>query len=123
MNNTVAYEMITDRLSHYSASALAKYDAVMLGTDGRYAKATGDAPFVGIVEYGVDGMDEMVTVVKGIFPGKAGADIAAKGTLLAVNAGTFLTAVAGDVAVGVALAPATSGNLVSVHMIDPFVVA
>lgn len=120
--NTVAYEMITDRLSHYSASALAKYDAVMVDTSGRYAKADGTRPFVGVVEYGVDNADEMVTVVKGIYPIVAGADIS-KGDLLMVYSGKVKTAVAGNVVIGAALAAATTGNLASVQMVEPYTLA
>ena len=123
MSNTVAYEMITDRLSHYSAAKLEKYDPVMINSAGKYAKADGTAPFVGIVEYGVDAADEMVTVVKGIYPGKAGADIVAGGTPLTITAGTFVTAEATELVVGVALAAATTGNLVSVHMVEPYILA
>lgn len=120
--NTVAYEMITDRLSHYSASALAKYDAVMVDTSGRYAKADGTRPFVGVVEYGVDNADEMVTVVKGIYPIVAGADIS-KGDLLMVDSGKVKTAVTGKVVIGAALAAATNGNLASVQMVEPYTLA
>lgn len=117
--NTVAYEMITNRLSHYSASALTKYDAVMVDAAGKYALADGTRPFVGVVEYGVDAADEMVTVVKGIYPIKAGADIAV-GALLTVAAGKVQTAVATNTVIGVALAAATSGNLASVQMVEPY---
>lgn len=123
MNNTVAYEMITDRLSHYSAEKLEKYDPVMIDADGKYAIADGTASFVGIVEYGVDAEDEMVTVVKGIYPGKAGAAIAKGGTPLTISAGTFVTATTTDLVVGIALAAATTGNLVSVHMVEPYILA
>ena len=121
--NTVAYEMITTRLSHYSAEKLAKYEPVMLDTDGKYAKADGTGPFIGVVEYGVDGPDEMVTIVKGIYPIIAGADIAA-GAKLAIDAGTVITADNTDsdvIVIGAALAAATEGNLVSVQMFEPYV--
>lgn len=123
--NTVAYEMITSRTSHYSAGALVKYEPVMLDATGLYAKADGTKPFVGVVEYGVDGAGEMVTVVKGIFPMIAGADIA-QGAALMVAAGKVVTAdatLASVTVIGVALGVATTGNLVSVHMIEPYVIA
>ena len=123
--NTVAYEMITTRLSHYSAGKLAKYEPAMLDANGKYALADGTGPFIGVVEYGVDNADEMVTIVKGIYPIIAGADIA-KGAKLTIDAGTVVTAVntAADVLViGVALAAAIEGNLASVQMVEPYILA
>lgn len=117
--NENAFEMITDRLSHYSASKLERYEPVMIDANGKYAKATGARPFIGVVEYGVDNADEMVTIVKGIYPIIAGGDID-KGALLMIDTGTVKEAETGEIVIGVALAAATEGNVVSVQMIDPF---
>ena len=120
--NSVAYEMITVRLSHYAASALAKYEAVMIDVNGKYAKADGTRPFAGVVEYGVDAEDEMVTVVKGIYPIIAGADIA-QGDLLTVLNGKVQTALATEQVIGVALTAGVTGYLVSVQMVEPYILA
>ena len=45
-----AFEAITTRQAWYAGEAVEKYDAVMIGTDGRYMKADGTRPFAGIVQ-------------------------------------------------------------------------
>ena len=63
-----AFEAITTRQSWYASETVAKYDAVEIGSDGKYQKADGSGLFAGICEYGAEAADRMITVVKGTFP-------------------------------------------------------
>lgn len=117
MAENTAFEAITTRAAWYAGEALAKYDAVEFGAGGKYMKATGSAPFAGIVEYGCDLADQMVTVVRGAFPGVAAAAIVA-GDLVEVTEGKFQKQASGT-AVGVALTPADSeGDLFTVNILE-----
>ena len=42
-----AFEAITTRQSWYASAAVAKYDAVEIGSDGKYQKANGTGIFAG----------------------------------------------------------------------------
>lgn len=117
MAENSAFEAITTRQAWYAAEALNKYDAVEFGTGGRFVKATGSAPFAGIVEYGCDEAEQMVTVVRGAFPGVAAATVAA-GDQVEVTEGKFQKK-SGGTAVGIALTPADSeGDLFTVQILE-----
>lgn len=112
-----AFEAITTRQAWYASEAVNKYDAVMLGSDGRYAKADGSRPFAGIVQYPAESAGDMCTVVRGTFPGVAAEAIAA-GDYVKVSAGKFAVGTASD-AVGVAISPANDADeLVGVMMLE-----
>lgn len=112
-----AYEAVTSRQAWYAAEAVSKYDAVMIGTDGRYKKADGSRPFAGIVQYGAENAGDMCTVVRGTFPGVAKAAITA-GALVKPDAGQFTTTTGAD-AVGIALTAASAaGELFAVSMLE-----
>lgn len=116
-----AFEAITTRVAWYAGEAISKYYAAEYGTGGKLVKATGDGQFAGIVEYGADAADKMVTVVKGVFPGVASGIITAgdKVTIDATKAGQFKAAGVNDVVYGIALNDAAAaGELVSVSMAD-----
>lgn len=116
-----AFEAITTRQAWYAGEAVEKYDAVMIGTDGRYMKADGTRPFAGIVQYGAEEAGRMCTVVRGTFPGVAANTIAA-GDPLKVTAGKFDKQTAGE-AVGVALTAGNTDELIAVAMLEtPFTV-
>lgn len=119
MANT-AFEAITTRQSWYASEAIDKYDAVELGSDGKYQKADGTGLFAGICEYGAEAADRMITVVKGTFPAVAGDDIDAGDqlTIDTTHAGKVVPATAGDAICGVALNAAGEDELVSVTMIE-----
>ena len=122
---TTAFESITTRLAWYANEPVAKYDAVMHDADGQLAKADGTGPFAGICQYGGNAGD-MVTVVRGIFPGVLSADglVGAKLTLdTGANAGKFKTAVADDKVYGVLLYAAKAGDLAAVSMVDVYTLA
>ena len=125
MATTTAFESITTRLAWYANEAVAKYDATMYDTDGQLAKADGSGPFAGICQYGGNSGD-MVTVVRGIFPGVLSADglVGAKLTLASgADAGKFKTAIAGDKVYGVLLYAAKAGDLAAVSMVDVYTLA
>lgn len=114
-----AFEAITTRQAWYAGEAVEKYDAVMIGTDGRYKKADGTRPFAGIVQYGAEEAGRMCTVVRGTFPGVAASAIAA-GDPLKVSAGKFAKQTTGE-AVGIALTAGNTDELVAVAMLEtPF---
>lgn len=116
MANT-AFEAITTRQAWYASQQLDKYTAVMLGADGKYAKADGTRPFAGIVQYPADKAGDMCTVVRGTFPGIAAEAITA-GAYVKVDAGQFKVGDAAT-AVGIALTAATGANeLVAVNMLE-----
>lgn len=114
-----AFEAITTRVAWKAAAAVAKYHGVQISTAGKYEKATGTRPFVGIVEYGTDTADDMITVVEGIFPGLVSAEVAAGARVMpdVANPGKFVTAAATDDAVGIALEAITSGTIGSIQMV------
>ena len=116
-----AFQSITSRQSWYAAEKLDTYYAAEYDTAGQLIKATGARPFAGIVQYGCDAADQMVTVVKGSFPALGSEDIDA-GDLLTVDsaaAGKFRVAdTQGDVVYGVALTSATTGNLFTISLND-----
>lgn len=115
-----AFEAITTRQSWYAAGAISKYNAVMIDAEGKYAKADGTRPFVGIVEYGSDAEDDMITVVKGAYPALAVEAVTA-GALLTISAtaGQFRIAdTAADIIYGVALTAADAGDLFTIQMND-----
>lgn len=105
-----AFEAVTSRQSWYAAEAVAKYYAVQYDTDGKFEKADGTRPFAGIVQYGAEAADDMITVVKGDFPAIAQEAITA-GSLVTIasgaDVGTFKIAdTEGDMVFGVAITAA-----------------
>lgn len=116
-----AFEAITTRASYYAAAAIAKYYAVMIDTDGKYAAADGTRPFVGIVEYGAAAANDMITVVKGTYPAIATENVTA-GALMTIDgtaAGKFRIAdTTKDIIYGVALTAADAGDLFTLQMND-----
>lgn len=119
-----AFESVTTRFAWYAAEAIAKYDAVMTGTDGRLRKSDGTRPFVGICMYPAEAANVMATVVRGIFPGILTED-ATKGSLVTVNgaaAGKFKIAGVGDKVYGTLIADAIAGNLAAIIMVETGVI-
>ncbi len=125
-DNLTAFEMITSRVSNYADMAVNKYQAVAIAADGRYTVAE-DAtkPFIGICQYGEEAGDRMITVVRGIFPGIAGAAITAGKPLMVATGGKFVVATTGNAAVGFSLSAASGADeLVAVQILDtPFTVS
>ena len=120
MSANSAFEAITSRMAWTTSAAIDKYEAVMVGTDGLLAPATGAAPFVGIAQYPAAAAGDMCTVVTGIFPCMASAAITAGARVKcdASNAGKCVTAAAADDAVGVALMDIATGTIGSILMVD-----
>ena len=115
-----AFEAITTRQSWYASAAVAKYDAVEIGSDGKYQKANGTGLFAGICEYGAEAADRMITVVKGTFPCVCSGSVTAgaKLTVDTAHAGQMKTATSADAVYGVALNSAAAGELVSIAMVE-----
>ena len=115
-----AFEAITTRQSWYASAAVAKYDAVEIGSDGKYQKADGTGLFAGICEYGAEAADRMITVVKGTFPCVCSGSVTAgaKLTVDTAHAGQMKTATSTDAVYGVALNAAAAGELVSIAMVE-----
>jgi hypothetical protein len=115
-----AFEAITTRQSWYASAAVAKYDAVEIGSDGKYQKANGTGLFAGICEYGAEAADRMITVVKGTFPCVCSGSVTAgaKLTVDTAHAGQMKTATSTDAVYGVALNAAAAGELVSIAMVE-----
>ena len=115
-----AFEAITTRQSWYASAAVAKYDAVEIGSDGKYQKADGTGLFAGICEYGAEAADRMITVVKGTFPCVCSGAVTAgaKLTVDTSKAGQMKTATSTDAVYGVALNAAAAGELVSIAMVE-----
>ena len=113
-----AFEAITTRQAWYASEELNKYEAAMLGTDGKYAKADGTGQFVGIVQYGAEAADRMVTVVKGTFPALAEAAVVAGARVTLGTAGKFVAAEAADVVYGVALTSTDTEGLFTLSMAE-----
>ena len=115
-----AFEAITTRQSWYASAAVAKYDAVEIGSDGKYQKANGSGLFAGICEYGAEAADRMITVVKGTFPCVCSGSVTAgaKLTVDTAHAGQMKTATSTDAVYGVALNAAATGELVSIAMVE-----
>lgn len=115
-----AFEAITTRQSWYASETVAKYDAVEIGSDGKYQKADGSGLFAGICEYGAEAADRMITVVKGTFPCVCSGTVAAgaKLTVDTANAGQMKAAAESDAVYGVALNAAAAGELVSIAMVE-----
>ena len=115
-----AFEAITTRQSWYASAAVAKYDAVEIGSDGKYQKANGSGLFAGICEYGAEAADRMITVVKGTFPCVCSGSVTAgaKLTVDTAHAGQMKTATSTDAVYGVALNAAAAGELVSIAMVE-----
>lgn len=115
-----AFEAITTRQSWYASAAVAKYDAVEIGSDGKYQKANGTGLFAGICEYGAEAADRMITVVKGTFPCVCSGSVTAgaKLTVDTAHAGQMKTATSADAVYGVALNAAATGELVSIAMVE-----
>lgn len=115
-----AFEAITTRQSWYASAAVAKYDAVEIGSDGKYQKANGSGLFAGICEYGAEAADRMITVVKGTFPCVCSGAVTAgaKLTVDTAHAGQMKTATSADAVYGVALNAAAAGELVSIAMVE-----
>lgn len=115
-----AFEAITTRQSWYASAAVAKYDAVEIGSDGKYQKANGSGLFAGICEYGAEAADRMITVVKGTFPCVCSGAVTAgaKLTVDTAKAGQMKTATSADAVYGVALNAAAAGELVSIAMVE-----
>ena len=116
-----AFESITTSKAWYANEAVAKYDAVMFDTDGKFAKADGTGIFAGICQYGAEKAGNMATVVRGIFPGVVVANATA-GTKLMIdsaNPGKFKAVTAGtDVVVGILLYDATAGDLAAISTVE-----
>jgi len=109
-----AIESPSTRLAWYAAEELKQYYAAEIDADGKIAKATQAGQYVGQVQYGAEAEDDMVTVVKGIFPAIAteaievGDDIsvsATAGVLMVAVTGPGATTVIGK-ALSAAAAPA-----------------
>lgn len=115
-----AFEAITTRQSWYASETVAKYDAVEIGSDGKYQKADGTGLFAGICEYGAEAADRMITVVKGTFPCVCSGAVTAgaKLTVDTAHAGQMKTATSADAVYGVALNAAATGELVSIAMVE-----
>ena len=115
-----AFEAITTRQSWYASAAVAKYDAVEIGSDGKYQKANGSGLFAGICEYGAEAADCMITVVKGTFPCVCSGTVTAgaKLTVDTTKAGQMKVATTNDAVYGVALNAAAAGELVSIAMVE-----
>ena len=115
-----AFEAITTRQSWYASAAVAKYDAVEIGSDGKYQKANGSGLFAGICEYGAEAADRMITVVKGTFPCVCSGSVTAGAKLTGgtAHAGQMKTATQNDAVYGVALNAAAAGELVSIAMVE-----
>ena len=115
-----AFEAITTRQSWYASETVAKYDAVEIGSDGKYQKADGTGLFAGICEYGAEAADRMITVVKGTFPCVCSGSVTAgaKLTVDTAHAGQMKTATSADAVYGVALNAAATGELVSIAMVE-----
>lgn len=115
-----AFEAITTRQSWYASAAVAKYDAVEIGSDGKYQKANGTGLFAGICEYGAEAADRMITVVKGTFPCVCSGAVTAgaKLTVDTAKAGQMKVATTNDAVYGVALNAAAAGELVSIAMVE-----
>ena len=115
-----AFEAITTRQSWYASEIVAKYDAVEIGSDGKYQKADGTGLFAGICEYGAEAADRMITVVKGTFPCVCSGSVTAgaKLTVDIAHAGQMKTATSTDAVYGVALNAAAAGELVSIAMVE-----
>ena len=115
-----AFEAIPTRQSWYASAAVAKYDAVEIGSDGKYQKANGSGLFAGICEYGAEAADRMITVVKGTFPCVCSGAVTAgaKLTVDTAHAGQMKTATSADAVYGVALNAAAAGELVSIAMVE-----
>jgi hypothetical protein len=116
-----AYEAITSRQVGYAAAALPKYYGVQFSTAGKFEKADGSRPFAGIIQYGSEAADVVVTVVKGDFPAIATEAIDA-GDLVTIatgdDAGKFKVAdTAQDVVYGVAMSAGGAGELFTLSML------
>lgn len=116
-----AFEAVTSRQSWYASAKLDKYYGVQFDTDGKFELADGTRPFAGIVQYGSETANEMITVVKGDFPAVAQEAITA-GNLVTIatstDAGKFKVAdTALDVVYGVALTGAAAGELFTISML------
>lgn len=122
-----AFDAITTRNAWYSGVALAQHEAVMYDAAGKYVKADGSRPFAGIVEYGCDAADQMVTVVRGVFSGIAASKITAGAYLVLgtdTSAGCWApTTTTGTAVIGIALTAATAGETLAVQMLEtPFTI-
>jgi len=116
-----AYEAVISRQAGYAAAAVAQYYGVQFDTSGKFAKADGSRPFAGIVQYGASAADEMITVVRGDYPGIAAEAIEA-GDLITIatgdDAGTFkVAATAADIVYGVAMSDASTGEIFTLSML------
>lgn len=120
MATGTAFESITSRQAWYANEAISKYDAVMVDTDGKYAKADGTGLFAGICQYGADAAGIMVTTVRGIFPGvlSENAMAGSKLTIDGNNAGKFKIAGATDKIYGVLLYDVNAGDLAAINMVE-----
>lgn len=119
---TAAFEVPGAKSAWYANEAIDRYEPVMIDTDGKYAVSDGSGAFVGICQYG-GASGEMVTVVKGIFPGAASEVIAAGDKITVATGddlGTFKIAdTEGDVVYGIAItAAAAIGDLFTIHMLE-----
>lgn len=110
-----AFELITSRIAWYASEAISKYTAVEIGTDGKFAIATGARQFIGITAYECSHADETITVVKGAFPAKVSEAIAV-GDQLTIGAtpGEFVKATTGKKVYGTALTGAAIGELCTI---------
>lgn len=114
-----AFEAITTRKSWYAGEKLSAYTGVQYGTAGKFVKADGTRPFAGIVQYGCDAADEMVTVVDGMFPAVASVAVTA-GAIIAIdtaNPGKFKLAGASTAVCGIAMTDAGAGETFTLAML------
>ena len=123
MAANTAFEAITKRFAYYAKEPVSKYQAVQWSTTGDLELATsGEGPLAGVVEYGTDKVNEMATVVTGIYPCIAAAPIT-KGSYIEFAAGKAKSVAIG-VAYGIALNDADTNTLVGVNIFDsPFTIS
>ena len=112
-----AFKAITTRVAYHATTALAPYEGAQWSATGKLEKADGTRPFAGIVEYGTDIADGVVTVVRGIFPAKAGVANIAVGDAVTFANGALVTAT--TAALGIAVSAGTEvGDLVGVAIYE-----
>jgi len=115
-----AFEAITEKTAWYAAETLDRHMAAEFDANGKLINAKGAGQFVGIVQYGAENIDDMATVVKGIFPAIGSVEITAgaKVTIDTANPGKFKVATTGDMVYGTALSAAAAGDLFSLAIAD-----
>lgn len=113
-----AFEMITSRVAHTADMGVNKYEAVAINADGRYTRANGTLPFIGMCQYPCDKANQVITVVRGIYPAWAGAAMA-KGARVAIDAeGKLIPAAGNATVVGISLTSCGIDELFALQMLD-----